>query len=214
LTIWKEQWGKKIGVTIARELLEKGRAGVLQGFKSKSGSPFEATLCLGADGKVTLEFTDTPSDEVLGQCPKCGEAVKETPKAYSCSSWKSKEDPGCGFVVWKDMAQKRIKPEVVKDLLAHKRSSQPLEGFIGKSGKEFTAFLLWDEEQEKVVFDFPSPSDLNPKPLTTAGGLVADASARSQKPLPNVVDEVDPGFGFEPADEQAFGSEESPFQGE
>lgn len=55
-TIWKEISGKKIGTTAARELLAKGRSGVLKGFKSKAGKEFEAALVI-ANGKVEFDFT-------------------------------------------------------------------------------------------------------------------------------------------------------------
>ena len=34
----------------------------------------------------------------LGPCPVCGHDIVENRKGYSC--W-SREDPGCGFVIWK-----------------------------------------------------------------------------------------------------------------
>ena len=37
----------------------------------------------------------------LGPCPVCGRDVIENRKGYSC--W-SKDDPGCGFVIWKKKA--------------------------------------------------------------------------------------------------------------
>lgn len=53
--IWKEISKKKIGVTIAKELLIKGRTGKMKGFKSKAGKDYEATLVL-VDGKIEFEF--------------------------------------------------------------------------------------------------------------------------------------------------------------
>ena len=39
----------------------------------------------------------------LGPCPICGREITENRKGYSC--W-SREDPGCGFVIWKKKAGK------------------------------------------------------------------------------------------------------------
>ena len=39
----------------------------------------------------------------LGPCPVCGHDIVENRKGYSC--W-SREDPGCGFVIWKSKAGK------------------------------------------------------------------------------------------------------------
>ena len=41
----------------------------------------------------------------LGPCPVCGKDVNENRKGYSC--W-SKEDPGCGFAIWKKKAGKML----------------------------------------------------------------------------------------------------------
>ena len=50
----------------------------------------------------------------LGPCPVCGRDVIENRKGYSC--W-SREDPGCGFVIWKKKAGKTLPPSVVKELI-------------------------------------------------------------------------------------------------
>ena len=42
-------------------------------------------------------------------------ARSENRKGYSC--W-SKDDPGCGFVIWKKKASKTLPPSVVKELMA------------------------------------------------------------------------------------------------
>ena len=41
----------------------------------------------------------------LGPCPVCGNDIVENRKGYSC--W-SREDPGCGFVIWKSKAGKQL----------------------------------------------------------------------------------------------------------
>ena len=41
----------------------------------------------------------------LGPCPVCGNDIVENRKGYSC--W-SREDPGCGFVIWKCKAGKQL----------------------------------------------------------------------------------------------------------
>ena len=51
----------------------------------------------------------------LGPCPVCGRDVIENRKGYSC--W-SKDDPGCGFVIWKKKAGKILPAAVVKELMA------------------------------------------------------------------------------------------------
>jgi len=49
--------------------------------------------------------------EVLGPCPTpgCEGHIIERGRSYGCTSWKSRSEPGCGFVIWKKV---RGKPEV------------------------------------------------------------------------------------------------------
>jgi len=41
--------------------------------------------------------------EAIGPCPTpgCGGQIVENSRAYGCTSWKSRKNPGCGFVIWK-----------------------------------------------------------------------------------------------------------------
>jgi DNA topoisomerase III len=74
----------------------------------------------------------------LGPCPVCGREVIENRKGYSC--W-TKDDPGCGFVVWKAKAGKTLPSSVVKELMATGRTEKPVPGFRGRSGRTFSARL-------------------------------------------------------------------------
>ena len=61
----------------------------------------------------------------LGPCPVCGRDVIENRKGYSC--W-SKDDPGCGFVIWKKKAGKILPVSVVKELMATGKTEKPVTG--------------------------------------------------------------------------------------
>ena len=50
----------------------------------------------------------------LGPCPVCGHDIVENRKGYSC--W-SREDPGCGFVIWKAKAGKTLPIAVARELI-------------------------------------------------------------------------------------------------
>ena len=56
----------------------------------------------------------------LGPCPICGREITENRKGYSC--W-SREDPGCGFVIWKKKAGKNLPVSVAKELIESLRDS-------------------------------------------------------------------------------------------
>ena len=45
---------------------------------------------------------------VVGPCPRCDGEIVERPKSYSCTSWKSKAEPGCGYTLWKQQGGRTI----------------------------------------------------------------------------------------------------------
>ena len=104
------------------------------------------------DDKIKVERVE------LGLCPKCGaetgEIIKENSRAYGCTSWKSREEPGCGFVIWKRVAGRTLTPEVARQLLADGKTTEVLSGFRSRAGKPFRARLLLKEDG-KVEFEFP-----------------------------------------------------------
>jgi DNA topoisomerase-3 len=53
--IWKTIAGKHIGARTAQALLREGRSGILKGFRSRAGKPFEARLKID-QGEVHLDF--------------------------------------------------------------------------------------------------------------------------------------------------------------
>jgi DNA topoisomerase-3 len=113
----------------------------------------------------------------LGPCPVCGRDVIENRKGYSC--W-SKDDPGCGFVIWKKKAGKNLPPSVVKELMESLRHSiergdphpvgrteKPVPGFRGRSGRTFRAKLKieqGDEGKWRVDFDEEWAKEPPPQP--------------------------------------------------
>jgi len=77
--------------------------------------------------------------ETLGPCPHCGRPVTENRKGYSC--W-SKEDPGCGFVIWKVVTGKRLPKSVIVELYTSGETKEPVSGFKSKGkGRTFKARL-------------------------------------------------------------------------
>ena len=100
-----------------------------------------------------------PERVELGLCPRCGaetgEIIKENSKAYGCTSWKSREETGCGFVIWKRVAGRTITPELARQLLEEGRTKEVVSGFRSRAGKPFRARLVLNDEG-KVEFDFPA----------------------------------------------------------
>ena len=102
----------------------------------------------------------------LGPCPVCGRDVIENRKGYSC--W-TRDDPGCGFVIWKKKAGKNLPVATVKELMdslrqARERGDDPpigrtakaVTGFRGRSGRTFRAKLRLEQSEDgkwRVEFD-------------------------------------------------------------
>jgi DNA topoisomerase-3 len=89
----------------------------------------------------------------LGPCPVCGHEIVENRKGYSC--W-ARDDPGCGFVIWKAKAGKQLPIAVAKELIKTGYTAQAVTGFRGRSGRSFRAHLALsqtDEGKWRVEFD-------------------------------------------------------------
>jgi DNA topoisomerase III len=100
-----------------------------------------------------------PERVELGLCPRCGaetgEIIRENAKAYGCTSWKSREETGCGFVIWKRVAGRTLTPEIARQLLEEGKTKEVLSGFRSRAGKPFRARLVLNGEG-KVEFEFPA----------------------------------------------------------
>jgi DNA topoisomerase-3 len=91
----------------------------------------------------------------LGPCPVCGHDIVENRKGFSC--W-SREDPGCGFVIWKSKAGKTLPAAVARELISRGRTEKPVTGFKGRSGRSFRARLaLMQTEDGKWRVEFDEP---------------------------------------------------------
>ena len=120
----------------------------------------------------------------LGPCPICGRDVIENRKGYSC--W-TKDDPGCGFVIWKNKAGKTLTPVIVKELMANRKTEKAVTGFRGRSGRGFSAKLALVQNEEgkwRVEFDEewarqprPTPPDEEANGAEAAATDGADAPA-------------------------------------
>jgi DNA topoisomerase-3 len=91
----------------------------------------------------------------LGPCPVCGHEIVENRKGYSC--W-AREDPGCGFVIWKSKAGKQLPLAVARELIRTGYTASAVTGFRGRSGRGFRARLALNQTDEgkwRVEFDEP-----------------------------------------------------------
>jgi DNA topoisomerase-3 len=133
--------------------------------------------------EATVHELDTKLKDVripranLGPCPVCGQDIVENRKGYSC--W-SREDPGCGFVIWKAKAGKTLPVSIARELIKTGRTARPVTGFKGRSGKSFRARLALMQTEEgrwRVEFDEPwaregaKPPDAEEPAAAVAAGV-------------------------------------------
>ncbi|HEY1777766.1 MAG TPA: DNA topoisomerase 3 [Solirubrobacteraceae bacterium] len=138
--------------------------------------------------KETIEVLDETLKDVripratLGPCAVCGHEIVENRKGYSC--W-SRDDPGCGFVIWKSKAGKQLPLAVARELIATGRTERAVTGFRGRSGRSFRARLALMQTPEgkwRVEFDEPwaregaKPPEVEAE-VEAATAVVAQASA-------------------------------------
>jgi DNA topoisomerase-3 len=81
----------------------------------------------------------------LGPCPICGHDIKENRKGYSC--W-ARDDPGCGFVIWKGKSGKQLSIAIAKELISSGYTSRAVTGFKARSGRSFRAHLALSQDEE------------------------------------------------------------------
>jgi DNA topoisomerase-3 len=91
----------------------------------------------------------------LGPCPVCGHDIKENRKGYSC--W-ARDDPGCGFVIWKGKSGKQLSVAIARELIRSGHTSKAVIGFKARSGRSFRAHLALSQDEEgkwRVEFNEP-----------------------------------------------------------
>ena len=125
----------------------------------------------------TVKELDTSLKDVriprakLGPCPVCGREITENRKGYSC--W-SREDPGCGFVIWKSKAGKQLPVATARELIKTGFTEQAVTGFRGRSGRSFRARLALSQTEDgkwRVEFDEDWAREGAKTPAADAGEL-------------------------------------------
>jgi DNA topoisomerase-3 len=137
----------------------------------------------GFAGETVKELDETLKDvriprARLGPCPVCGHEIVENRKGYSC--W-ARDDPGCGFVIWKAKAGKTLPLAIAKELIKTGYTARAVTGFRGRSGRSFRAHLALSQTEEgkwRVEFDEVWAKE-GAKPPEAETESVADMPARS-----------------------------------
>ncbi|MBI5422545.1 MAG: DNA topoisomerase 3 [Opitutae bacterium] len=164
---------KPITHEMAIDLISKGKTGLIQGFISKKGRPFDAFLKhegariawefpprapkLDKDGKPierkARAKVDLSKAVVLGKSPAHdGGELVELGDAYYVR--KPEQDNRSVFKLSKKLCEHEIAPAVVQKLLADGKSDL-IEGFVSKRGNKFGAYLVLSAKKDKAEFEFP-----------------------------------------------------------
>ena len=150
-TIWKSQKGFTVGEADVRALLEHGEATLLDGPQPAKLVMAEGNVpqIVGLDGAQLVRSAVKVVRETIATCPRCGGEIRGNSRAYGCSSWKSRKNPGCGFVIWKSTKGREITPEEAK-LVIEQGSTGPLE-FRDRQGSFVGRLVLTDDKSVEVV---------------------------------------------------------------
>ena len=121
----------------------------MDGFVSKSGKAFSASLVVQDDGKVSFEFPERESNETGQKCPHCGKPIARYDWGFGCTGYKD----GCKFSLRGTLAKRQMTEEEFSQLVEN-GTVGPLDGFQGKKGG-FSAILQVDGSTGEVKFVFP-----------------------------------------------------------
>jgi DNA topoisomerase-3 len=149
-TIWKSQKGFVISEADVRALLEQGEATLTDGPQPAKLVMAEGNVpqIVGDDGAPLVRSAVRPVRETIATCPRCGGEIRANSRAYGCSSWKSRKNPGCGFVIWRSMKGREITPEEAKQVI-EQGSTGPLE-FRDRQGAFTGRLVLTDDKSVEV----------------------------------------------------------------
>ncbi len=159
LIVWKTMSGREFERDEVAKLINTGRVGPLEGFRSKLGRAFNAEIILNekTEWKQKFDFEDDNGEgggkaidltqaKALGETPHG--ALYETENAFLCVPAKEGAKP---IRMGKSICQRAIPPEQAVKIFRDGKSDL-LPRFISKKGKPFSAYLKL--EGAKVTFEF------------------------------------------------------------
>jgi len=167
LIIWKTMAGRELERDEISTLLSTGTVGPLEGFRSKMGRPFAATVKLGEESKQGFDFGNDSESEAskidftqlqpIAPCPVCQKGnVFDIGNAYACEKSVGAEKT-CTLRMGKVILQREIPLAQAEKLLATGKTDL-LTKFISKKGRPFSAFLKLDKGKVGFEFEARKPS--------------------------------------------------------
>lgn len=102
------------------------------------------------DNKKSISSSESTESSIL--CPVCGKPIVKRNWGWGCSGYKD----GCKFSISLTIAGKKLTDKQVETLIKE-RETHVIKGFKSKTGKEFEAMLVLNDEN-KIIFEFPNNS--------------------------------------------------------
>ena len=123
--------------------------------KNKDKKQFDARLYFNSEEqRISLKFDDNTDVSMNIKCPICNGNVMKNKYGYHCENRISK-DEGCKFFVG-TIASVLPDEKQIRKLLEQGKTDL-IDGFKPKEKgkKPFSAYLVWDNEEKNVKFEFP-----------------------------------------------------------
>jgi DNA topoisomerase-3 len=193
-SISKIPGGRAFEIPEAETLISTKSFGPVDGFRSKMGRPFVASIKITDDHKLEFDFgnadndgdlaepVDFSSQKTLGPCPKCQANVFQHGNAYVCEKSVG-PDKSCDFRTGMMILQQTITADQVEKLLNQGRTDL-LDGFVSaRTRRKFKAFLVKTPEG-KVGFEFEARTPKVAKPNSAAKTAANKDTAKSARKAP------------------------------
>ena len=185
-SIGKTPGGRTFEVPEVEALLKDHHFGPVDGFRSKMGRPFAASLQITEDFKLAFDFGESQEDDEtpvdfsgqtsLGACPKCSSAVYPHGTSYVCEKSVGPQKT-CDFRSGLMILSQTVAPEQMQKLLATGRTDL-LDGFVSaRTKRKFKAYLVKTPEG-KIGFEFEQRA---PKAASKASDKAGSKSANKPK---------------------------------
>lgn len=178
LRVYKIIAGRPLSDEEARTLIEKRFVGPLDGFRSRKGEDFSASIEIKDDQKTGFVFPKGENDPDAGppfdfdtatpiaDCPVCAKKSRngkifDTPNGYICNI-AAKDAKACNGKLPKSLCKKDITVEnAIKFFTIGK--TDLIEGMISKKGRPFKTFLVCKPGEKRLLsWEFP-PREAKPK---------------------------------------------------
>ena len=191
-SIGKTPGGRTFEVPEVESLLKERHFGPVDGFRSKMGRPFAASLQITEDFKLAFDFGESQEDDEtpvdfsgqtsLGACPKCSSAVYPHGTSYVCEKSVGPQKT-CDFRSGLMILSQTVTPEQMQKLLASGKTDL-LDGFVSaRTKRKFKAYLVKTPEG-KIGFEFEqrAPKAASSKASGKTTGKTTSKSKAVAKP--------------------------------